>query len=101
MIPILGWVAEIDRRRGSSDWTLQHWLVAGLTLWAVLGGVRIRHRLLRRSGEALKKDASDPKALRQWEAGQVVGLAMAESVAVWGLLVRMVLGGALWQALSF
>jgi F0F1-type ATP synthase membrane subunit c/vacuolar-type H+-ATPase subunit K len=101
VIPIFGWVAEIDRRRGSSDWTLQHWLVAGLTLWAVLGGFRIRHRLLRRSGEALKKDTSDPKALRQWEAGQVVGLAVAESVAVWGLLVRMVLGGALWQALSF
>jgi len=67
----------------------------------LLGGFRIRHRLLRRSGEAVKKAASDPKALRQWEVGQVVGLAVAECVAVWGLLVRMVLGGALWQASLF
>ena len=39
--------------------------------------------------------------LRQAEVGQIIGLAMAEGVVQWGLVVRMILGGALWQASSF
>jgi F0F1-type ATP synthase membrane subunit c/vacuolar-type H+-ATPase subunit K len=101
VIPIFGWVAEIGRGRGSSDWTLGDWLVTGVALWAALGGFRLRRRMIGRSEEALAKDASNTKALKQWEAGHVIGLAMAGSVVLWGLVVRMVLGGALWQASLF
>jgi hypothetical protein len=101
VIPICAWLAEIGRSRGSSDWNWRHWLVAGLAFWAVSGGFRLRHRLAQGSGEALTKDASNPKGLRQWEVGQVIGLATAEAAALWGLMIRMVLDGAFWQASLF
>ena len=101
VIPIFGWVAEFGRDPGSSDWTLRHWLVTGLAFWGALGGFRIRHRPLHRSEDALAKDLSNPKALKQWEAGHLIALASAESLVLWGLVLRMVLGGALWQALLF
>jgi hypothetical protein len=57
--------------------------------------------MLARSQQALAKSASDPKALKQWESGHIIGMAFAENMVLWGLVVRMVLGGALWQALLF
>jgi hypothetical protein len=101
VIPILGWVAELGRGPGSNDWTLRHWVVTGLALWTALGGFRVRRRVLRRSLQSLEKDSSNSKTLKQWEAGHIIGLAMAEGVVQWGLVVRMVLGGALWQASLF
>jgi F0F1-type ATP synthase membrane subunit c/vacuolar-type H+-ATPase subunit K len=100
VVPIFAFVAEIGHSRGSNDWTWRHWLVAGLALWSVSGGFHLR-RLGHRSEQALGKGAPNPKAVRQWEAGQIIGLAMAEGVAMVGLVVRMVLGGALWQASLF
>ena len=90
---IFACVAEIGRGHGNGDWISRHWLVAGLALWAASAGFRFRHRLLHRSGDALAKVASNPKALKQWEAGHVFSLVLAEGVALWGLVVRMVLGG--------
>jgi hypothetical protein len=100
-IPIFGWVAEIDRDPGNNDWTWRHGVVAGLALWVALEGFRFRRRLLDRSSQELAKDSSDPKALKHWEIGNIIGLAMAEAVVQWGLVVCMVLGGALWQASLF
>jgi len=100
-IPLFGWIAESTSGRGSSAWTLWHWVMTGLALWAALGGFRIRHRLIRRTEEALAKDASSPKALRQWQAGHIVGMASAEAIVLYGVVVRMVIGGALWQASLF
>ncbi len=57
--------------------------------------------MLARAATALAKDASELKAVKQWEAGHVLGMAFAESLALWGVVVRMVLGGALWQASLF
>lgn len=101
LIPIFRWVAEIGRDSGRSDWSSRHWLVTSLAVWGALGGSRLRRRMIHRSEEALAKDAYNPKALKQWEAGNVVALAVAEGVVAWGLVVRMVLGGALWQASLF
>ena len=100
-ISVFACVAEIAHGRGNGDWTLRHWLVTGLALWAVVGGFRVRHRLLHRSAEVLTKGASNPKALKQWEVGHVIGLALAGGVALWGLVVRMVLSATLWQASLF
>lgn len=87
-ILIFAGIAETVCGRGKGEWTIRHWLVTGLALWAAFGGFRIRHRFLRRSTEALAKDAVNPKSLRQWEVGNVVGLVMAAGVAMWGLVVR-------------
>ncbi len=75
--------------------------MTGLAVYATLVGFSFRRKLLRRSEEALAKDASNPRALKQWQAGQFLGFAFAENIAIWGVLVRMVLGGALWQASLF
>jgi hypothetical protein len=98
---IFGCVAEIGRDSGSNDWTLWHWVMTGLALWTALGGFRLRRRMIRRSLQALAKDSSNAKVLKQWDAGHVIGLAMAKGVVQWGLVVRRVLGGALWQASLF
>lgn len=100
-IPMFGWVAEMARHPGSSSWTLRQWVVAALAFFDVLAGSSIRRQMLARAETALAKDASDPKALKQWESGQLLGMAFAESLVLWGLVVRMVLGGALSQASSF
>jgi hypothetical protein len=102
-VPLFGWVAEsvCVCGRGSSDWTSWHWLMTGLALYGAFAGFFFRRRLIRRSEEALAKGAPNPNVLRQWEAGHIVGMACAEAIAIWGVVVRMVLGGALWQASLF
>jgi F0F1-type ATP synthase membrane subunit c/vacuolar-type H+-ATPase subunit K len=100
-VPLYGWFAENIRHRGSSNWTSWHWVVTGLALCVALAGFRLRRRIIGRSEKALAKDASDPKALKQWEAGQLIGLAFAENIALWGVLLRVVLAGALWEASLF
>jgi hypothetical protein len=94
-------VTEIVCVPGKDDWNVKHWLITGFALWAVLGAFHLRRKLLNRSRQALAKDASDPKGLKQWEVGHVISLAMAGGVAMWGLVVRFVLVGALWQASLF
>ena len=94
-------VAEMVCVPGNDDWNLKHWLITGMALWGVLGAFRLRRKLLDRSRQALTKEVSDPKGLKQWEAGHILSLSMALGVAVWGLLIRFVLVGARWQASLF
>jgi hypothetical protein len=100
-IPLFGWVAESISGRGLNHWTLWHWVMTGLALYAAWVGFFFRRKLMRRSEEALAKDGSDPKALRQWQAAQVIGFASAEAIVIWGVVVRIILGGTLWQAFLF
>lgn len=100
-IPLFAWVAEIGRDRGSANWTWRHWLAMGLCIWSILGAFRLRSRLLRRSRETLMNKGADAKAAKQWEAGQILSLAVAEGVAYYGLVVRMVFRGTLFQASIF
>jgi hypothetical protein len=94
------WLAEILRGRNST-WILWPWVMTAWALYSVFVGFYIRPRLIRRSEEALAKDASDPKALKQWQAAHLTGMASGEAVVLDGVVVRMVLGGALWQASLF
>lgn len=100
-IPLFAWIAEIGRDSGSSDWTWRHWLAMVLCIWSVSGAFRLRSKLLRRSKEKLMNDAADAKAAKQWEAAQVLSLAVAVNVSFWGLVIRMVFHGTLWQASIF
>ena len=100
-IPLFAWVTEIVCGSGRSDWTWRHWLAIGLVIWSVSGAFRLRGQLLRRSKEKLMNNPADAKAVKQWEAGQVISLAVAEGVAFWGLVIRFVFHGTLWQASVF
>jgi F0F1-type ATP synthase membrane subunit c/vacuolar-type H+-ATPase subunit K len=94
-VPLYIRFAENIRHHSSSNWTSWHWVVTGLALCTALGGFRLRRRIIGHSEVALAKDVSNPKALKQWEAGQIIGLAFAEAIVLWGVLLRVVLGGAL------
>jgi hypothetical protein len=100
-IPLFAWVAEIGRGSGCRDWTWRLWLTMGLAVWSVSAAFRLRSRLMHRSTEKLKNNATDATAVKQWEVGQIISLAMAEGVAFWGLVVRIVFHGTLWQASLF
>jgi hypothetical protein len=72
-------VAEIGRGVGRDDWTLWHWFVTALALWAGYGGFRLRHRLLHLSTKTLANDSVDPKSLRQWELACIMHEAVRSS----------------------
>jgi hypothetical protein len=100
-VPLYVWFAENIQPRCDSNWTSRHWAVTGLAVWTAFGGFRLRRRIIGRSEKALAKNASDTKALKQWEAGQIIGLAFAEAIVLWGVVLRVVLSCALWQTSLF
>jgi hypothetical protein len=97
-IPLLAAVAEIAGKSGSGAWTLWHLVAIGMATWSATGAFLLRNKLVSRSVEKLMINPADAKAARQWEVGQIISLAMAEGVAMWGLALRMALGGTLAQA---
>jgi hypothetical protein len=98
LIPAL--LAEFVSARtgGRRAWLL--WVMAGLALVCILEGRYLRYRLISQAGELLVKYPDNPQALRRWEAGQLIGLAMAATVGLYGLVERL-FGASLWQALLF
>lgn len=100
-IPIFAALMELGRERGSKHWTIWHWVVTGLALWSVFEAFRFRRLWVTPSLRLLVSDASNARALRKWEVGQIIALSNAEAVAIYGLVVRTVLHGTLSEALPF
>ncbi len=81
--------------------------VKGNVPMGVIGGVGLgafsllvvaaffRMKYLRPGAEALRKNQEDVQAARQWRTGTVVSLVFAESIVMFGLVVRMI--GASWN----
>jgi hypothetical protein len=86
---------------GYSDWTIWHWLIAGLAVYTVAAGFFLRRRLLRLSEKMLAKSPPDPEALQKWQAAQVLGIAFAGGVAQYGLILRIALRSTFWQVSLF
>jgi len=97
-IPLLAAVAEIAGRSGSGAWKLPHFIVLGVAVWSAAGAFLLRNQFVSRSVDKLMINPADTKAARQWEVGQIISLAMAEGVAMWGVVLRLGLGGTLAQA---
>jgi hypothetical protein len=93
--------AELTAGRTGGRWTGAHWLVAGLAAVSMLEGFHFRHRFVKPSADALARDTRNLKALKRWEAWQLICLTMAGAVACYGLVVRIIFGGTFWQALLF
>jgi hypothetical protein len=100
-IPLFALLAEVHRDQGTGRWTSLRWLMGGLAAWCIFEGFRFRRLWVFPSQRLLANDACNSKALRRWKAGQLIVLAMAEAVAWYGLVVRMVLHGTLRQASLF
>ena len=86
-IPLCAWVAQSSCPSNSSDWTLWHWVITGLAVYSAFVGFFYRRKLMRSSEAALRGDASNSKALKQWQAAQIVSMAAAEAIAfLWSSL---------------
>ncbi len=94
-------IAETTSEPATSAWAWRQWLVAGFALWSISAGHRFRRWIRQRSERALSGGDLDGKAVRKWDAAQLASLGNAESVAVWGVFVRLSLHGARWQAVPF
>jgi hypothetical protein len=60
----------------------------------------LRKKMLGMAEAGLRVNAQDSIALGRWRAGHILSFAMSESIALFGLVVRM-LGGSFRQALPF
>ena len=60
----------------------------------------IRQRMISPAQQILRSQPEDALALARWRAGNIVTFALAEAVALYGLVLRM-LGAKLLQALPF
>jgi hypothetical protein len=100
-VPLYVWVAERIHHGGTTAWTWWHWLAVGYSAFAVLGGNWACRPLLSRSEKILMSNPADAKAVKQWEGGQFGLWASAECVVLCGVVIRVALHGALWQACLF
>lgn len=98
---LFAFIAESVSGPGRSNWTTWHSVITGFALYGVVIGFVYRKKLLRRTEESLEKDGANPRTLKRWQAAHFVGMAGAESIAIWGGVDRMVLGGTFWQASLF
>jgi hypothetical protein len=100
-VPLLAYIAEATCEPGSNDWSRWHWVALAYALYCAHVGFFYRRKFMMKAKAALVVNPSDKKALKRWEAGQIVALCCAANVALTGLIVRFVLHGALWQAALF
>lgn len=101
-ILLLAGITEfLSHDKGNNDWTWRQWMAVGLSAWAISGASSLRGRLLSRAKEILKNESPAARGVKSWEAGYVIGLAVAEGVAYWGIAIRFVFHGAFWQASLF
>jgi len=72
-------------------------LVAGLSL--LMAGL-VRKKIAGDANEVLRNNQDEPKALMRWRTGNLIFLAVCESVALYGLTLRL-LGAATSQVALF
>jgi hypothetical protein len=100
-VPLQAYIAEVTCEPGSNDWSRWHWVALGFALYCVHVGFFNRRKFMMKAKAALAANPSDKKALKRWEAGQIVAIYSAYTVALTGLIVRLQLHGAFWQAALF
>jgi F0F1-type ATP synthase membrane subunit c/vacuolar-type H+-ATPase subunit K len=78
-------------------------IVAGLAMVAaslLLVALFVRRHLLGAASDTLRFRATDAEATGKWRAANILSFVLAETIAIFGLVVR-VLGGTLEQAGPF
>ncbi len=82
----------------STEITTFQWVVIALGLWAIPSGFFLQRTIVGHSDKLRRSTRSTP--LSRWNAGNLVRLATATSVALWGLVLREI-GGPAWLAYIF
>ncbi len=76
-------------------------MILGFLGVAELGvAMLLRPHMVGAAEEILGRSPDDPAALQQWQTGHILLYAMCESVAIFGLVLRL-LGATLTQTLPF
>jgi hypothetical protein len=100
-IPLFAWTALGASRAYSSEWTLWHWVAAGCAVYSALVGFFFPRKLMRGVEGALRKNASDAKAIKQWQAAQLLKMSSAVAIAVCGWALQILVGSSVWHASCF
>ena len=76
-------------------------LVFGLLSFSdISGAFSIRMRYLGTTEETLSSNPEDQVALSRWRSGQIISLVMCQTIALFGLILRL-LGGTSLQTIPF
>jgi hypothetical protein len=71
----------------STEITPIHWIVIGMGVWAIMSGFIVERKIV-----SYPKTASHPSTrsapFSRWRASNLVRVASATSVALWGLILR-------------
>jgi hypothetical protein len=71
----------------STDMTAFQWAVIALGLWAIPSGFSLQRQIVGHPGKSRRRSTRSTP-LSRWRAGNLVRLASANSVALWGLVLR-------------
>jgi hypothetical protein len=77
---------------GEITWV--QWVVMAVALWAAVSGFTLQRQIVRHSDRPSRRPTRSTPFTR-WRAGNLVRLACATSVALWGLILREN-GGRMW-----
>jgi formate-dependent nitrite reductase membrane component NrfD len=91
---------KLNEGREPKSTSVIYMAIAVMAVAVVVISFVFRIRMVGSSEEKLRLDATDATALARWRAGNVVTLALAESVVLYGLVLRFV-GATTAQAVPF
>jgi len=100
-IIIAACVTELVCEKGNVSWGLGYWFVIVIALWGVSGGYRFRLRMAKRIKEAMDANLPAEETRKRVNARILFSIMSSSSIAYWGLVVRFIVHGVLWQAVPF
>lgn len=94
-------VVALSWNRSVSPWSMAHSWIALLAVFCLVEGVYLRHRFVSPATAALVADPTNARMLKRWEAWQILTLALAGAIALYGFVIRIVFRGASQESLGF
>lgn len=83
-------LAEFVSGAAGSQFRWSQWTVAALGIWSAWSGYSLKHKLMLRAAKAMRGGAADAGG-RGWSAAQLIGIASAVSVVLWGFVADVIL----------
>lgn len=94
-------VTELVCEKGNAEWGLGYWLIIAFAFWGISGAFRLKRRMEARTKGAVDQKHSEEETQKRSKAGYLMSMAVASGISYWGLVVRYILHGTLWQAVPF
>ena len=94
------WIGEQIGPKAAHDVALLQLVLALVSASTVAAALVLCRKMTLPAEAALRSNSQDAAALQRWRGGYIVSFAISESIALFGLVLR-VLGGSLRQSLPF